>query len=117
MRLNETGFVLTVSNYPECLIFYRDRLGLRIRKQKEHLACFDFGGGYLLVEAHDPSMPKAPVPLDGPSFLRMNVEDIEAAAGELRAQGVPVERYDCDWGMIGVFHDPAGNRIELCKWL
>lgn len=117
MRLRETGVVLTVTNYPECLAFYRDKLGLKIRKQKDHLTCFDFGESYLLLETYNAGMGKSPVPFGGPNGLRMNVEDVDAAAGELRAKGVVVDRYDCDWGMIGVFHDPAGNKLELCRWL
>ena len=45
--------------------------------------------------------------------LRFNVADFAATAEMLRGRGLTVDVQSWDWGTIGVFLDPDGNRCEL----
>lgn len=50
---------------------------------------------------------------ENPTVIRFNVADVYQAADELRSKGVEVEVKVYEWGTIGVFSDPDGNRCEL----
>ena len=50
---------------------------------------------------------------ENPTIIRFNVEDVETAAEELRSKGVEVEIKVFDWGTVGCFVDPDGNRGEF----
>lgn len=105
-----TGILLNVKNYQKCVQFYSKKLGLPIREQKAYLTVFGFGGGSLLVE-------KSPKKLGWKNgLLRFNVPDVFKASRVLRKRGLKINAYSVDWGDIGRFLDPEGNRIELCKW-
>ncbi len=116
MKADETGILLWVKNYEACVEFYEKTLELKIRFQKPHLTNFNFGKGYLLVEKADPASPEARQPENRAFIIRINVPDVQHAIWELRAKEVEVEFNSYDWGDVGHFHDPDGNRLEFCKW-
>jgi lactoylglutathione lyase len=109
-KIQETGVILNVKNYEKCVRLYSEKLGLSIRKQKPYLTNFNFGGSHLIVE----STKKKAGWKNG--ALRIMVADVPKTAQALRKRGVKVLVFSADWGTIGRFFDPEGNRIELCKW-
>ena len=48
-----------------------------------------------------------------PITLRFNVADVDERAEWLRGKGVTINVSHWDWGTIGTFIDPDGNRCEL----
>lgn len=114
MKLVQPGIILFTERYEACVQFYHDLCGLPVLFAKETLTCLHFGEAYLMIESGGQA---APVGAKGresnPTVLRFNVEDVEAAATELQAKGVTVAVEHYEWGTIGVFHDPDGNRCEL----
>jgi lactoylglutathione lyase len=113
MRIQRPGLSLFVEHYPECVAFYRDALGLPVQQVKETLTTFAFGDGYLMVEQGGVSYSQEKTRQQNPAVLRFDVPDLVAAVTELRSAGVPVDHLRFDWGEIGVFVDPDGNRCEF----
>jgi len=112
MPFTRTGIILYVRNYPECVAFYSDVLGLQVLFDKPDLTCFAFGDSYLMVEVDDRS--DAVATRGRPSTrLRMNVPNIRERADELIQQGVPVDYRVENWGTVAQFQDPDGN---LCSF-
>jgi lactoylglutathione lyase len=112
MTPTRTGFILYVEEYPACVAFYRDAVGLPVLFDTPDLTCFAFGESYLMVERDD----REPVPeRDGHhrTCLRLNVPDIRAYADALAARGVAVDYQEHAWGTVAKFVDPAGN---LCAF-
>ena len=113
MQIKKPGLILFTENYPACVRFYRDLFGLATIFEKDTLTCLEFGGAYLMVEAGGVANLAGKTRAENPTVIRFNVANLEAAAGELRAQGVTVSVEHYEWGTIGVFYDPDGNRGEL----
>lgn len=112
MDVSRTGFILYVDDYPACVTFYRDLLGLSMLFDTPDLTCFAFGGSYLMVERDD----REHGPRDRayqPTCLRMNVPDVQEYADALATRGVAVDYQEHDWGTVAKFTDPAGN---LCAF-
>jgi catechol 2,3-dioxygenase-like lactoylglutathione lyase family enzyme len=117
MKIEETGFLLRVENYEECVKFYSEVLEFRVRYQIEGLSNFQFGNAYLLLEkAWEPS-PREIRERDNPPFiLRINVRDLVSANEEIKLKGIETHVFSSDWGDVANFRDPAGNLVEFCKW-
>lgn len=115
MDLSQPGLILFTDRYADCVAFYRDVVGLEITGANSDLTVFAFGTAYLMVETGGPPAARARPRTSNPVVLRLNVPDVDAAAAELRAAGVSVEVKTFSWGVIGVFHDPDGNRLELAR--
>lgn len=113
MNVAQCGIILFVENYEECIAFYRDTLDLEVAYTKDSLTSFCFGSAYLMVEQGGVSATEEKSRNENPTVLRFNVVNLEASAAELEAKGVQVERFSFEWGRIGVFNDPDGNRCEL----
>ena len=45
--------------------------------------------------------------------IRINVDDVEGVANTLVTKGVDVVVKSFEWGQVGTFHDPDGNKCEL----
>lgn len=107
------GIILGTENYEACCAFYRDVIGLPVWYDKGHLLCLKFGNGYLMIEtgghAHEGIKPNS----DNPTMLRFNVDDVKTASEALRARGVDVDYKEYEWGQVGTFCDPDGNKCEL----
>jgi lactoylglutathione lyase len=116
MKLNITefteqfGVILFVEKFYECEKFYAETIGLRILYRKELLTAFEFGNGYLMLEAESSETRKA---ARGSFVIRFNVGDLAGATKCLESEGVDIVTHHFDWGSIAVFTDPNGNRCEL----
>ena len=128
MRL--TNVRLLVADYQTCFRFYRDVLGFDV-------AWGDEGGQYaefktrdgvvalykreLMAEAVGMTEKAADADAQDRAALIFEVEDVDGACEQLRAQGValvtqPQDRPD--WGVrTAHFRDPDGSLIELCREL
>lgn len=113
MDIAQPGVILFTQNYPACVAFYRDKLGLPVTQEKETLTKFAFGPAYLMVEVGGPPAGGEKTRAQNPTILRFDVADVRAAADELIGRGVEVEVRTLPWGSIGIFLDPDGNRCEL----
>lgn len=111
--LEQPGLVLFTEHYDACVRFYRDTLGLETFADKGNLIVLKFGSGYLIVEDGGVAMPGGKTRAQSPITLRFNVADVEAVAATLRSKDVPVDVASFEWGTIGTFLDPDGNRCEL----
>ena len=111
--LAQPGIILFTENFDACVHFYRDLLELPVRFDKGHLITLEFGSGYLMIEKDGFATPGGKTPAQNPAVLRFNVSDVQVAAAMLRSRGIGVEVQTFDWGTIGAFLDPDGNRCEL----
>jgi lactoylglutathione lyase len=111
--LEQPGIVLLVEQYELCARFYRETVGLEVYADLGDLTVFRFGSAYLAVEQGGVSVPGGKTNAASPVTLRLNVADVDVEADRLRAQGVDVAVSAFDWGTIGKFLDPDGNRCEL----
>ncbi len=107
------GIILGTERYDECLAFYRDVLGLPLWYEKPGLSCLRFGDGYLMIETGGFARDTRKANTENPTMLRFNVDDVEAVADMLKAQGIAVDLKKFDWGIVGTFIDPDGNACEL----
>lgn len=107
------GIVLGTEKYDECVKFYRDVIGLPVWYDKGHLLCLRFGDGYLMIETGGHAHDTVKSNRDNPTMLRFNVEDVKVACDALAARGVYVEYKKFNWGEVGTFADPDGNKCEL----
>jgi catechol 2,3-dioxygenase-like lactoylglutathione lyase family enzyme len=96
--------------------FYRDVVGLRLlpHHQQPH---FDLGGSYLTILKGRPVPAQDAEPSRFP-LIAFAVKDLDAAVARLRAHDVQLP-----WGIEGdahsrwvMFHDPAGNLVELVQF-
>ena len=117
MKFSRTGIILCTLNYEACVDFYRNTIGLPVmfRLDEEHstLTCFDMGGTYLMVEPGGTTNPNGKSLEENPVKLRFNVDDFEAALGQLETRGVSVEVRREVWGSAADFIDPDGNYCAL----
>ena len=111
--LEQPGLVLLDEQYDACAKFYREVVGLEVYADLGDLIVFRFGSAYLAVERDGVAVPRGKSPAQGPVTLRFNVADVQTDAARLRAKGVEVEVGTFDWGTIGKFLDPDGNRCEF----
>ena len=98
--------------------FYQQVIGLKLAAHHDDRPHFKVGGGYLVLLkgklATQPSEGTALYPL-----VALLVDDFEAALERLRQHGVDLpggveQAGSLRWAM---FHDPAGNLIELVQKL
>jgi catechol 2,3-dioxygenase-like lactoylglutathione lyase family enzyme len=97
--------------------FYRDVIGLKLIDHHGDRPHFDLGGIYLVILKGRPLPPINPIP-DRFPIVALAVDDLDAAIDGLRAHHV-----DLPWGLEEdassrwvMFHDPAGNLIELAHF-
>lgn len=113
MEITKPGIILFTENYERCVIFYRDLLGFELLFETPLLSCLEFGGAYLMVETGGVEKKGGKTRAENPTTIRLNVEDVEAAAQELRTHGINVAISEHSWGTIGTFNDPDGNKCQL----
>ena len=109
----QPGLILFTENYQDCVAFYREMLELEVFADKGNLTVFAFGSGYLMVEDGGVAVPSGKSRAQTSVTLRFNVADVESTATRLRNRGVSVKVDSFEWGTIGAFVDPDGNRCEL----
>ncbi len=97
--------------------FYRDVIGLKLLMHDQHRRHFDLGGAYLVILQGRSRPPFNPVPTRFP-IVAFAGDDLDAEVERLHAHHVDLpwgveEDADSRWVM---FHDPAGNLIELAQF-
>ena len=100
------------TDHPDRLIaFYEQALAAPPHNRWDGGATFDLAGLTLLVHARKPSDPNGPANRD---HVAIGVDDVDAAAGLLREQGIAVdEPKDYYWGRSAYLEDPDGRMVEL----
>jgi lactoylglutathione lyase len=109
----QPGLILFTENFVRCVDFYRDLLGLPVVFDNGPVIALRFGSGYLMIEGEGSAAPTGRALAQSPVTLRFNVPDVEAAAVMLRDKGIAVVVSSHDWGVVGDFLDPDGNRCQL----
>lgn len=108
---NQSGLILFVKNYQECIRFYRDRIGLAVTFEKPGITRFEFGSLYLQIEDCE-SMKAEPT---RNLILRQNVQSVSGKQRELLPRDIRLEIHDLEWGKIGFVFDPSGNKVEYFR--
>jgi catechol 2,3-dioxygenase-like lactoylglutathione lyase family enzyme len=113
MNIHEAGIIIFMENYKESLDFYKTKLGLPVREQKEDLTIFDFGRSYLMIEDNGVSSVTEKTRAQNPTVVRLDVIDFDRTIKELMERDIEVKVLRHSWGTIGVIIDPEGNKIEI----
>jgi glyoxylase I family protein len=91
--------------------FYTDVLGMTVRTDRPD---FPFGGAWLDVGDQQVHLIEGEVPADHGQHFAIEVDDLDAVAGELRAAGVEVrDPKPVGTGRQTFVRDPDGNTVEL----
>jgi lactoylglutathione lyase len=112
-KIRTHGIILGTERFDACVAFYRDVLKLPVWYEKPGLVCLRFGDGYLMVETGGVARDTRKLQSENPTMLRFNVDDVLAAANELRQRGIDVDVQTYAWGTVGTFVDPDGNACEF----
>lgn len=103
---------LNVPDVEAALAFYR-ALGMTLRDDRPDIGV---GGAWLDVAGQQVHLLEAAAPSDLGQHFALEVDDLDAVLGALRARGVEVREPRSLGGGLPrqtSIHDPAGNRIEL----
>jgi catechol 2,3-dioxygenase-like lactoylglutathione lyase family enzyme len=109
---------LWAEDVPAAAHFYRDVIGLRLLPMPhDYRPHFDLNGVYLVILRGTPHPAENATPARFP-VVAFAVDNLEAAVTQLRAQNVELpwgveEDASSRWVM---FHDPAGNLIEIAQF-
>ncbi len=108
--------VLWAEDVPAQVHFYRDVLGLQLVSDHGHHPSFKLEGSYLAILKGQPRPAENSEPERFPLFA-LGVDDLDKVVDHLRVHDIPLP-----WGVKGhgqsryvMFHDPAGNLIELVQ--
>ena len=108
---------LWTEDLPTTVHFYRDVIGLSLLPHHAGRPHFDLHGIFLTILKGKPCPAQDAEPKRFP-VVAFAVENLDAALARLRAHHV-----DLPWGVEGdehsrwvMFHDPAGNLIELVEF-
>jgi catechol 2,3-dioxygenase-like lactoylglutathione lyase family enzyme len=108
---------LWAEDVPACAHFYRDVLELPLIGHHAQRPHFDLGGSTLVILKGKPAPAREADPARFP-LIALAVDDLQNATNRLRAHGVTLP-----WGVEQdpgarwvMFHDPAGNLIELVEF-
>jgi predicted enzyme related to lactoylglutathione lyase len=115
MKVKGIDFVVyNVSNMQQAIAFYRDTLNLPLEYEYEgNWAEFSIGPMTLALCGPEWSQPPQRG-YQGGATVALAVEDINAAAEELRSKGIAVETpNETPVCYIAWFEDPDGNRLIL----
>ena len=114
--------IIWTSRIGEAETFYRDVLGLTLRKKSDGALVFDVGGSDLRV---------APIPSTAPgehTVMGFAVSDVDATIASLSARGVVFERFagfphakngtviSPDGAKVAWFRDPDGNILSVVQF-
>ncbi len=109
---------LWAEDVPAAARFYRDVIGLRLLAHHSHeRPHFELGGAYLVILKGRLQSDLNPLPPRFP-LIALAVPDLDSSVDRLRVNGVELpwgieEGTDSRWV---IFHDPAGNLIELIQF-
>ena len=114
--------IILTSQIEAAEIFYRDTLGLTLRRRSDGSLVFDVGGGDLNV---------SPVPSTKPTehtVLGFSVSDVDSVVAFLSKRGIVFERFDGfshdergvlktpDGSRVAWFRDPDGNLLSVVEY-
>ncbi len=107
-----TAAMLVCSDLERSRDFYRDVLGLHIRRSQEQSVDFDLGGGATLT-LHEKNELLAVRP--GSLQFAFLVDDVDEFVGRARAGGVPIFQDPDDEGpgRVAVIGDPDGYPVQV----
>lgn len=118
---------LFVTDLEQSIVFYRDKVGLKLKSQEKGFAALELGGielalidlptaAEMITEVVvSPKKPAGPVR----HSLSVDVGNVEATYREFLAKGVEFVKPPVDqpWGQTtAYFHDPDGNVWEIYTW-
>lgn len=107
---------LQVEDLTAAIVFYRDVIGLPLKRSGANSAYFDAGAGALFeLFSGGRAAPAAKDSASQPLQIAFRVSDLAAEVSELTRRGVNfpdgIESYRSQsWA---IFVDPEGNRLEL----
>jgi catechol 2,3-dioxygenase-like lactoylglutathione lyase family enzyme len=124
MKSKISIITLGVSDLGRSTKFYKDGLGLKLRKESsENISFFDMGGTWLALYERDSLAKDANVPTKGGGFsgvtLAHNVKskkEVDTILNEAKAAGAKVtdSAHSRTWGgYSGYFSDPDGHLWEV----
>jgi catechol 2,3-dioxygenase-like lactoylglutathione lyase family enzyme len=114
--------VLFTGDLPRLLAFYRDKLGLPVRRHVEGYVDFDLEAprlaiyDYRKMAARLGEAPIPPRPIGHRFEISFYCENVDATYETLLARGVEFRKppTDMDWGQrVAWFEDPDGNLLEI----
>lgn len=112
IEMVETGLILYVAKYEECVKFYKEIIGLEELYKKETLTCFEFKGSYLMVEKdYEKEINETEIRERDNTCLRINVRDVKKACEKLEKNAIEYNYNKFEWGEIAKFRDPDRNLI------
>ena len=103
---------LWVQQYDECLVFYRDQLGLPVEWAEENFVQFNTQGTRLFLHRLGLAQPLRPDTVE----IHFEVQDVDAAYQALNQQGVRFFQAPANmpWGTrMAACRDPEGFSIEI----
>ena len=111
MRVERVDFVnVPTRDYERSIGFYRDVLEL---PQNPRVAT-EFEAGNVTLALFDPTEANLEFQTNGCGDIALRVPDVEAARGELEAEGVEfIGTRDSGVCHMAFFEDPDGNRLIL----
>ena len=127
MKYTFTRLLVDQADFQACFDFYKNVLGFKVTwgEGDNVYASFDTGSTNLAINAYWTVSEPLHLPEERPktdrSILIFEVEDVDAKYEELKTRGVifthpPEDR--TEWGIrTAHFRDPAGNLIEINKYL
>ena len=107
---------LWAENVPETAKFYRDAIGLEmIHEHTTERVHFRLGENKYLVLLKGKPHPATDTAIERFPVVAFHVDDLEKAVERLNAHGIetPGGIEEDSWSRWVMFHDPAGNLIEL----
>ncbi len=117
LKLSNMSYVIIyVTDTEKALSFYRDKLGMSVKVNHPGWVELDTGATTLALHGTD----KVSEPTDRHACLVFNVDDVDAAARELKERGITLKeepRQVCEEGdhvgMSADFTDPDGNLLSV----
>lgn len=117
MDIDKYGVILNVSNFDDCVHFYKSLFKLKEIYSKVDgnfkLICLEFGTGYLMIETGGIASSSEKNFSQNPVILRFNVNDIESAYSTVLSHDKNARLLEQDWGTIIRCTDPDGNPISI----
>jgi lactoylglutathione lyase len=121
---------LLVSDFPACLKFYRDVIGLPAHEGGPGLSYAELPAGDVFLAIADRKLMATAVAIAQPAdaaaapervALCLAVEDVDREFARIKAAGAPVVSEPADrphWGIrTAHFRDPDGNIVEINRKL
>ena len=109
---------LWAEDVPQAVHFYRDLVGLPLANLHGGMPHFNLGETIFLIAQGKPQAPQNSVPDNFP-LIAFSVPDFEQTINRLRQHQIemPEGIIHGDGARWVLFHDPAGNLVELTEFV